>query len=108
MGMIGFTVGFIGFLLHNLIDAIEEPILDKALGYVQHILSKHLLHLKYVTCNTFYVLTVLHYILYVLHVLHVESFTTMFFYITYSTCNMFYILQVLQHVKRFTCYMFYK
>ena len=35
MGMIGFTVGFIGFLLHNLIDAIEEPILDKALGYVQ-------------------------------------------------------------------------
>ena len=32
MGMIGFTVGFIGFLLHNVIDAIEEPILEKALG----------------------------------------------------------------------------
>ncbi|CBY13398.1 unnamed protein product [Oikopleura dioica] len=31
MGMIGFTVGFIGFLLHNVIDAIEEPILEKAL-----------------------------------------------------------------------------
>ena len=39
MGMIGFTVGFIGFLLHNLIDAIEEPILDKALGYVQQIIE---------------------------------------------------------------------
>lgn len=34
MGMIGFTVGFIGFLLHNVIDAIEEPILEKALGNI--------------------------------------------------------------------------
>ena len=34
MGMIGFTVGFIGFLLHNLIDLIEEPIMEKALGNV--------------------------------------------------------------------------
>lgn len=37
MGMIGFTVGFIGFLLHNLIDCIEEPILERALGYVKQI-----------------------------------------------------------------------
>lgn len=33
MGMIGFTVGFIGFLLHNVVDCIEEPILERSLGY---------------------------------------------------------------------------
>lgn len=33
MGMIGFTVGFIGFLLHNVVDLIEEPILERSLGY---------------------------------------------------------------------------
>lgn len=31
--MIGFTVGFIGFLLHNVVDCIEEPILERSLGY---------------------------------------------------------------------------